>query len=176
MAGNLHNQPTMPTPNNCYIHLQPSDTTLSRQLKHQPPGDKRNTTSSTHQRALQPMKRKFSKRLVLTPLLAFSLTAATVDITFTKWKRKLSITGENHVRGGGTHIPREFADRQGYNFTLPRGVPVPPPLLSALCAPLKELEECDSFHQADCFWCDSLGSCLSITFSRFKCIEKKEML
>ena len=102
-------------------------------------------------------------------LISLSLTAATTEFTFSKWRQKIHKMGHHQTRGGINDIPRDFTNGRGDSFRIPRGVPLPLPLLSALCAPNQGEKECNNFHNAHCSWC-SLGSCVPSDFLSIMCI------
>ena len=160
--------------------MNSSTSLVSREVRTPSPTDKRNddapqsppaeTTSTT----CQPVHMGRRHFATIT-LIAISLTTATTEFTFSKWRQKLHKMGNHQTRGGINDIPRDFTNGRGDNFRIPRGVPLPPPLFSALCATIQVEEECSNF-KAYCSWCP-LGSCVPSDFLSTMCKhENKQIL
>jgi len=128
------------------------------------------TTTTALSRHLQ------SSRLAILALIALALTALTAQTTFSSRKRTLVVKGVHLTRGGLHDVPRTFTNARGQDFTLPRGVPLPPPLLSSLCASHGEGEECGNYSTADCSWCGTIDRCVPSAFSPSFCKKEKAML
>ena len=128
-------------------------------------------TTSTTRQPIHVCRRHFATLV----LIAFSFTAATTEFTFSKWRRKLHKMGNYQTRGGINDIPRDFINGRGDNFRIPRGVPLPPPLHLALCAPIQGEKECNNFKKAYCSWC-SLGSCVPSDFLPAMCMRESKRI
>ncbi|KAL7461059.1 hypothetical protein ACHAXS_001494 [Conticribra weissflogii] len=128
------------------------------------------TTPTSSSRHLQ------SSRLAFLALVAVALTVLTAQSTFHSRKRTLVVKGVHLTRGGIRHVPRTFTNARGLDFTLPRGVPLPPPLLSSLCASQAEGEECGNRSTADCSWCGAIDRCVPSAFSPAFCKERNVLM
>lgn len=154
----------------CPLDPIPEDSPYDDTTSSSVPPSIASTTATTLSRHLQ------SSRLAILALVALALTALTAQTTFSSRKRTLVVKGVHLTRGGLHDVPRTFTNARGQDFTLPRGVPLPPPLLSSLCASHGEDEECGNYSTADCSWCGAIDRCVPSLFSPSFCKKEKAML
>ena len=126
--------------------------------------------------AISTKRSSCTRRFVTISVIALSLTAITAESTFTEWRRKLKKMGLHQTRGGANEISRTYTNSNGDSIRIPRGVPLPPPVLSALCSPHEGPEDCANFHKADCSWCGAIERCVAVDFAPSFCNVKKELL
>lgn len=109
-------------------------------------------------------------RLLTLITTALALTIFTTHQTFHSHRIRLTKMGLNQIRNQPHNLPqREFTSpANGRNFTIPRGVPLPPPLMMGLCAAHLDEGGCVGSQRADCVWCGTMG-CVPMEFSKDVC-------